>query len=81
MPRKMRQVQLKFLETLNETIHVKTKLTLRPLRRKNNKQEVHGLLHRDEVRDEFSVWRATARKVTTAHRLVLGPRVPELIHQ
>lgn len=78
----MRQVQLKFLETLSETIHVKTKLTLRPFKEKKiTKQEVHGLLHRDEVRDEFSVWRATARTVTTEHWLVLGQHVPELIHQ
>ena len=30
----MRQDQLKFLETLSETIHVKTKLTVRPFKEK-----------------------------------------------
>lgn len=33
-PRKMRQVHFKFSETLSETIHVKTKLTLRPFKEK-----------------------------------------------
>lgn len=38
------------------------------------------LLRGAEVRDEFSVWRATARKATTEHWLVPGQHCPEQIH-
>lgn len=47
---------------------------------KITKQDVHGLPHRDEARDEFSVWRAS-EEGDTEHRLVLGQHEPELIHQ